>query len=226
VSSRITTKADLRRQVLSTLWKDQDDPDFSGEVDGWIAMCEQKIAGELRVRQMVVRATDEIDDRYLTLPTDWLEAIRLRIANVGPLLSIQQEDAAWYSTGASSPAYAFATTTGGLPRHYSIVGDQLEILPDPTPLIHLPTYSPMLLEMAYYGRPAALIADADSNSVLVDFPAIYLYGTLAVSAPHVDHDERLQTWGSLYGDAVTGANLAWERAQLSGSRRNARIRVA
>src|SRR5262245_42462619 len=216
MASRMATKADLVRQVLSTVWRDQDDPDFASEVDGWIALAEQKLCSELRIRQMVVRACEEIQSRYLTLPADWLEAIDLRTAT-GALLPMEREDTARYGNGATgTPAWMLY---GPRPSHYAIVGDQLELVPDPTPAAGS-VGEPAILEMTYYARPAALVGDLDTNAVLVDFPAVYLYATLSYAAPHLDHDERVQTWAGLYADAVAAANLAWERAGRSGGRLN------
>jgi hypothetical protein len=210
---RIASCADLKRAILSTVWR-EGDPETELELPGWIAAAEEQLAAELRVREMVVRAEEEAEGRYLTLPTDFLEAIDLRLQGwPGPLAQVTREQAAGWSPG-------------GLPRGYAIIGDQLELLPDQTPALHAPTSSPRLIELAYYARPAALVADDDSNPVLLAHPRLYLYAALTASAPHLDHDERLPTWAGLYAQARDAANLAWERARYSGGRLNARIRAA
>jgi hypothetical protein len=232
MASRINNLGDLRRQILSTLWRDQDDPDFLPEVEGWINLAEQKISAELRVRQMIVHACEQIRERYLVLPSDWLEAIHFRIPNIGALLPMEMEDTAQYyygNKGAYPPGYVappLLMLPGGVPQRYAIVADRIEIIPDPTPALTQQPGNFYHLEMVYYARPKALRADTDTNPVLLDFPVLYLYGSLVYAAPHIDHDERLQTWGTLYADALNAANLAWERASRSGGRINARIRAA
>jgi hypothetical protein len=109
---------------------------------------------------------------------------------------------------------------GGDPRGYAIVGDQMEVVPEQ------PANSPLELELAYYARPAPLLNEADSNRVLLEHPAVYLYATLLHTAMILRDDERVGKWSGLYVALRDTANLAWQRARWSGSQLNARGRRA
>lgn len=209
---RIVDRQTLDEQILIGLWRDGD-PEVQPMLPGWVQRAEEQIAAELRVGEMVVRASEELESAYLTLPVGFLEAIDLRVTGwPGPLLPIGREQAA-------------RMLPGGLPRHYALVGNQLELLPDPTPALNQPSYQPPLVELAYYARPPALEAPTDSHGTLRAHSRIYLWSALAAAASDLGH-ENLATWAQLYGQAKDAANVAWERARSSGGRLNARIRAA
>ena len=121
-------------------------------------------------------------------------------------------DPAW--SGYSPAAVAW---NNGQPTYYSIVGGEMELSPFPDNAALLAQPMPNL-ELAYYQRLGLGQNPTDSNSVLSFYPACYIYGALIQSAPFLRDDPRVQTWGTLYNNAVTGANAEHERARSAGSR--------
>jgi hypothetical protein len=205
---RLQTRADLDAAVLGWLENRPADGELAQLLGVAVQGAEEAIANELRVRAMVVRVRQEIDDRYVTLPCDWLEALDIRLDSHA-LTQITRDASA-------------ATSQGGPARHYSIVGDQLEVIPAQGG----GSAAPVSLELAYYARPAALLAPTDSNAVLREHGLAYLYGTLLHTAMVLRDDERVARWAGLFTAQRDNANLAWQRAQWSGGPLNARIRAA
>lgn len=57
-------------------------------------------------------------------------------------------------------------------------------------------------QITYTLKPTALVADTDTNWLLQNHEAIYLYGSLIELAPFRDEDYRAQTWAQFYDDAA------------------------
>lgn len=209
---RIANRGQLDAACLAWLENRPADGETAALLGLAVGNAEAQMRSDLRVRCMVQRVKQAIDGRYVTLPCDWVETIDVRMAGKRPLLQIAREEAA-------------SLAAGGAPSHFAIVGDQLEILPDQTPS-SFPPGTPAELELAYYAAPAPLLLAADTNLVLTEHPAVYLYGTLLHTAMLLRDDDRIQRWAGLYTAARDLANLTWQQAQWRGSTLNARIRAA
>ena len=69
-------------------------------------------------------------------------------------------------------------------------------------------------------RDSLLTALSDSNAsndILTNYPELYLYGALAESAPFIMQDERINTWGNLYKEALKNANETSSRGSTTSS---------
>jgi hypothetical protein len=71
--------------------------------------------------------------------------------------------------------------------------------------------------MEYLEFPEALSDDNPTNWVLEAHPDLYIYGAMLQVAPFLMDDTRVPLWTQAYGEAVTAANGASNRAQSSGS---------
>jgi hypothetical protein len=179
--------------------------DLTVTIPTFISLAEARFNRDLRVRQMIKRATTETDsgENYVTLPSDWLEARNIQIYEGSipvalEYLTLEQADDYKRRRGSVS----------GAARYFNVTGDQLELIPEP------PIGTP--IEMAYYAKIPPL-AECQSNWLLTTWPDMYLYGTLAHSAPYLKDDERIDTWAALYDRGLAEINLADEKAQYSGS---------
>jgi hypothetical protein len=207
---------------------------------GFIALCEQDLNERLRARCMVVRTNQEVDGQYTTLPCDYLEAFDFRVAggNGPPLYYVSRDvtaNALWQKTMntplnyslagfgpdfmpiLNQPAYPWGD---GTPRRFTIIGAEIEWSPFPQPSADALAsgYQFPNVEMSYYQRIGLGMDDTDTNAVLATYPAIYIYGSLIHSAPFLRDDQRVQTWATLYNNAVEGANREHERSRTAGSR--------
>ena len=75
----ITTYAELQSAVGDWLNRD----DLSPVVTSFISLAEARINRDLRHRQQETRSALTVGARYVDLPADWLETIRIQIdANI------------------------------------------------------------------------------------------------------------------------------------------------
>src|SRR5215813_5042104 len=149
------TRAQLRMAIMAWLHRASLRTPVASEFDattGFIALCEQDLNERLRARCMIIRTKQQIDQHYTTLPCDYLELVDLRLAGGGPPLTyVTRETTAnayWQMTNNSPdntgdsmgalppdyypivnpPAYPWGD---GTPRHYTIVGNEIEWSPFP-----------------------------------------------------------------------------------------------
>ena len=63
-----------------------------------------------------------------------------------------------------------------------------------------------------------MLSDSNTtNTILTNYPELYLYGALAESAPFIMQDERINTWGTLYKEALKNANETSSRGSTTSS---------
>ncbi|WKV16966.1 hypothetical protein [Microcystis phage MJing1] len=180
-------------------------PDLVSVIPDFIALAEADIARKLRCREMERPAEATFSGEPVSLPTDWLEAVRVSPEGKAPLQPVTpqrlQELRAQKESGA-------LRNLDGWPHYFSVVGNRLELFPEPVGTI--------TLDMVYYQRVPALSDDAPTNWLLTTEPNIYLYGSLAQSAPYLKQDARLATWAAIYADAITSKNAASARSRYAG----------
>jgi hypothetical protein len=186
--------------------------DLTAVIPTFISLAEARLNRDLRVRQMIKRAVAVLDDDYITLPADWLEARNVQInLSFGPrkleYMTLEQADDFNGRRGAAA----------GVPMFFNVTGNQLEIVPRPS--------GEPEIELTYYAKIPALSNAVTSNWVLEQWPDMYLYGTLAHTAPYLKDDERLGVWADLYLKAVDEVVASDQRAQYSGSVLKARARA-
>jgi len=166
---------------------------FTAAIPDFIRAAEAELTRRLRVRQMVsVDASFSLTGEFVDLPADFEDAITLILADGSVLDCLPMGlvvNALWYDN-----------QTTGEPRHYAIVGGQMQLAPAPDQ-----TYAGTL---TYYASLPALSV-AGANWLLSGHPDAYLYGALSKAAPYLDEDARLQSWGALYEQAITTLNLAY-----------------
>lgn len=66
----------------------------------------------------------------------------------------------------------------------------------------------------------ALSGSQTTNALLRDAPDVYLYGSLAESAPYLLHDERIPVWEAHLKDAFRGLHIQTERRLYGGAPRS------
>lgn len=181
--------SDLKAEIANHLDRD----DLASSIDTFIVLAEARHKRDIRIREMITRGSITVDARYEDLPTGFLEGISFRLLTspVTPLSYVTPEEMALRRS-----------ETGGKPVFYTI-GVQFEFDKAPDA-----SYSGELL---YYKAVTALSDGNTSNAIFVRAPDAYLYGALVASAPFLAHDERIETWASLYKSCVDG--LANSRRQ-------------
>jgi len=92
---------------------------------------------------------------------------------------------------------------GHTPRHYTIVGKTLYVIPAGT------------VEVRVKQKLCGLSSSVRCNWVLREHPDAYLYGSLMQAAPFLRDDARIAVWGGLFSNAIDSINRV-ERERQTG----------
>lgn len=179
--------------------------DAAARIPSWVSIVETEMAETLRARCMEVTAIQAVDSAYITLPPDFCTMASIRDHSTGELLVLKDEwSGSWTEvTGCTA---------------YRLRGDCVEFLPHPTiPDPPDPAWVPQMVEMSWYAKPRPLLLPSDTNPVLEQLYAVYLYGILA-HATAAEQDEAMAAqWDAKYQQVVTRANLWAQQSQYSGA---------
>lgn len=149
-------------------------------ITGAITLATAEINRLLRVREMLV----EVTQATATLPSDFLEAETVKVADV-----------------VYSPSRESAQARSGV---YMVHDGTLKFTPEET--------APDLF-LRYYGK-LDVLSGTNTNDVLDTYPEIYLYGLLAHHAQLVRDDAGVSYWRPLFIDAIGDANRHSAMSQM------------
>ena len=181
--------------------------DVAALIPGWIAMAETDMKQMLRVRAMVTNATQQIDAPLISLPANFASMAALRHLTTGKLLTLEDD---W-----TGPLYGDGTCPV---TSYRLVGDCVEFLPHPfVPDPPQLSWIPESVRMTWFRAPQPLQAATDTNPVLEQHYAIYLFGVCKYGAMFELDDARATQMGDAFVNAVMAANVAYESANYSGA---------
>jgi hypothetical protein len=193
----ITTYAELQTNIALFLNRD----DLTAITPTFIAMAEANINRDLRHWKMEIRAETIFDERYETLPLDWIEASRISVDGDTQVDLVSQAKMLDYREESSD--------AGGMPLYYTISAGQIEFYPTPDD-----SYDGSMIYMAKVPD----LNDTDtSNWLLLDSPDVYLYGSLIHSAPYLIDDKRIGVWAGMYQNAINGLNDTSKDGKFGGS---------
>ena len=190
----ISTYTELKASIADHL----DDDGLTSQIDDFIDLAEVKHKQDIRIRELLTRETIIVNDRYIDLPFKFLEARTLRLLT-DPLTVLKPVRLDVMNRE--------RRTVKGKPTQFT-VHEQIEFDYDPDQ-----SYTG---EMIYYQYVTPLSSSNETNEILKQSPAVYLYGALLHSAPFLEHDERIATWGALYTQAVDALNGLAIRAEQIG----------
>lgn len=197
----ISNYTNLKTTISDFLNRD----DLDSVIPTFIQLGEAQMNRDIRHWEMEARSSGQQSqgDQYMQLPADWLETIRLHLTSQGT-------DAVELASMASiADKRAQVDDQAGRPRFYSHVRGEFELFPTPD--------EDTDFELLYYQRIPALSDSNASNWLLEYAPDIYLYGSLAHSAPYLQEDARIAVWAQMYAAAVSQLNSQSERVKNSGS---------
>lgn len=203
----ITTYSELQTAIADFLNRD----DLTSAIPTFIDLAEADLNRRVRHWRMEKRATAEIDTQYSAIPADFLEPIKFYlIADFSnPLELVSQMEMSQLRQQTSNAL--------NRPRYYAMTAGEFEVFPTPDA-----TYD---AELYYYARIPALSATNTTNWLLEYFPDALLYGALMHTAPYLQEDARIQTWASLYGEAINAINVESENTKFGGAGRRIKIRA-
>ena len=171
--------------------------DLTGQIPMFIELAEARIRRDLRERNMQVRAEAMVYSEYMRMPCDWVETIRIiaddRILRLADQFNIER------------------VKLYGPVAFYRHVEDKFQFLPAPS------NKHGSRIVVEYLAEVSKLADQAPTNWLLDKYPDIYLYGALLAATSYLHDDQRLPIWSQAYGEAVSAANMASDRAEYSGS---------
>lgn len=175
-------------------------PEFVLEAETIIAGDPEPIDPEslsgVRTREQHIRAIASIDNQYFAEPDRNLGITGIQINS--PI-----KRALTYIT---PKEMSRMQVTPGVPRYYTIIGDEIQFSPVPS--------EPLDCEVSYYRKYLPLANDSDTNWLLRNHPMIYLYAALVSGSPYIKNNEDAQVWAVKYQSLVHGVNATEKRAQL------------
>ena len=196
----IGTYTELQTAVAN--WLDRSD--LTSRIPEFIQLGEARIKREVRTREMLVRDDLAVADtaRYVSLPSDFLEAkyLRLKIPTV-------TTGRRYYAdlTELSIHELSIRSVNDERTPQYFAVHEQLEF--------DSAADQAYTAEIYYYGAITALATTA-TNTLLTRAPDIYLYSALSEAAPFLLADERVPVWEHKYTTARDWLN----KSQLASRR--------
>jgi len=197
----LTTYALLKTTIANYLNR----TDLTSYLGDFITLTESRMNRELRVREMVntdTTTTTVAGTQSYSLPSGFLEASAV-IYQSDPYRTLR-----FMANGDFYRQYN-VTQTSGLPTFFTIVGEKilLGVAPD----------SAKTLQIDFYKTLTPLSESNTTNTILTNYPELYLYGALAESSPFLMQDERLNTWAGLYKEALANANLSSQKGSITSS---------
>jgi hypothetical protein len=171
--------------------------DLTSEIDIFIDNTEAELNRNLRVADMVKRATATADGQYLSLPNDWLEAINIEVTsnNFRPLMQMSIESLDVYRRSINNKT--------GQPIYFAVVDNTIELAPSPD--------ASYTLQLTYYGKIDALSDSNTSNFVLTTHPDVYLYGSLKHASVFLMEDERAPLFNAQFEKSLDEIKLQQEK---------------
>jgi hypothetical protein len=172
----------------------------------------QRDLARLRHPLAVSRAIATVQNNYVPLPIDYLAVYQLMDQDTSILLSYLSPDQSMQvmSQGFNPAATSFLTAPNYLPNgtniFYTIIGNTIRIIPPPN------VNSPTLLDLWYFAKLPALGTGNPTNWALTHYSDLYLYGSLAHSAPYLKNDERIGVWDGIYQKILSDIEVEADRA--------------
>lgn len=180
----ITTYSELQTAIGNWLERD----DLTGRITEFIELAEARHKREIRMREMISRESLTVDNRYINLPSGFLEALNFRLLT-NPVTVLEEVNPHEMTRQRESES--------GTPKWFTI-HEQIEfdVVPD----------SSYTGDITFYSELTPLSGANTTNALLTNAPDAYLYAALSASAPFLMNDERLRVWESLYQQARDGVN--------------------
>ena len=178
---QITDYASLQAGLDS--WLDQ--TIFQSRYPDFIAMFEAVANRRLRTKDQVASTSLTMSDGTTTLPTDYIEWIRVT------RLSTIPQDLEWLEPSQAKIVYPDQVQIV-TPPQYAIPSSFFTL--EGTSLIVRPKDDSSQVQLVYYQKIPALSNSNTTNWLLTSHPDIYLYGAMAQAEMYGVNDERVASW--------------------------------
>ena len=194
------TDLNTLRQTAERWSAGSSDPNFSDAVVDAIGICESTLNRRLMTAEQIKRVV------FSVTGTDWtdLPADLRAVAAVHYVTEAGQGKDVLLAPATQGNIAALRDRCGSGPGWYALSGLQIAIAPAAAD----ETYA---LRLIYYAAVPALSATSPCTAVLLRYPDLYLYGTLASLEGYLVNDPRIETWKGQFEAELLMANRAAAR---------------
>ena len=170
--------------------------DLASYLDDFIAMAEERLASDLRVRELESTATGTLSGLTLALPSDFAAFRRFTI-----------QTTAQYTPEFIGPdgIKAKYQAAAGLPAFAAIVGANIEF--------NRSVDAAYAYTLDYWMKPVAITSGNTTSTVLTNYRGLYLYACLLETAFFAKNDADVARYSAKYRELVDFAN---SRGKASG----------
>lgn len=198
--------ANLKTEIQNWLADD----DVADYVDSFIATCESSLRRTVRIPSLMTKEQVTISDGDRTTDLASLTASVLDLKHIRILEA---------STNYSRYAPALdqlnlnqlsenSRNLESRPTMFTVYGTTVEY--------NVEADQDYTAEFFFWKNFTGLSDANTSNEILVDHPDLYLWGSLTAAAPFLGNDERIQTWGTLYANALAEVKRTAQENNLGG----------
>lgn len=187
--------AGLSANIRDWLDRLESETDLVPKIPDFVALCESELKADLDERVLMKRTAPALFAAN-TLPSDYGSPIIVKLYNTDD----EEQGELLYATENEITRNRSAYGDGGNPTHYTITGKQIEFFPSSDSTDHK-------WGMTYYSHPTLDSAvPTSTNDILLDYPGLYLYGSLLHTAPYLEEDTRIVVWQANYDRILAKAN--------------------
>ena len=180
-------------------WLDRSD--MAGVIPDLIAIAENRIYRDLRIRAMEEAISTAISSGVVAVPTGYLE---MKHAYMDGKYAVSRVD----------PAFIYERyperTAQGVPAYFAREAENFIFGPYPD--------SAYTMKGVYYKKLTALSASNETNWFTDNCPELVLFGALVEAEPYIGNDARVLLWESKYSAIKNEIQRADKREETSGSR--------
>ena len=181
------------------IWGHRDD--LSTLIPSFIQFAEVEMFNNqvepLLIRDMEsIQTTTTSTGKYLSLPSGYESTRSIRL-----ILQSLDGGEVRYQSPEQMKRYQYT----GKPNFFTIVGNEIEF--DRVPDMEYE------VEVQIYVKPDPLTEDNQTNTVLNNFPTIYLYGALSQFFIHAQDDTQASKYNELFFNSIRGANKSQKKGR-------------
>lgn len=177
--------------------------DLADLYDDWISFTSKRIDSQLHLQEQEYRSVTTPTSQFVALPVDYLEMRHIQSSYSG---GTPME----YLTPGQLDKARLRWSSGPM-RFYSIVNNQIELLPAPAA-----DNTDTTLEMFYYAKLPALPVDESTNKVLDNHPNLYLYGCMMEAAAFRQSEPDANIYAQLWRDYAQAVEKQQQAGRYGG----------
>lgn len=191
---RITDYFSLKLAIQSYLYNRTD---LAEACELFVQQCEAQLNRRLRLTGQLVHSQRTLTAGVVVLPSDFLALKSIEDLS-GNVLEWRGPDEFLRLPERAPTGRRYYTLARGL---LSVNGA-------------LDAANPMTVRLVYYARLPSLTNATPSHWALTRYPDMYLFGSLAQSAPYLAEDERVSVWAGLFTESWQAAMAEDEAANV------------